>query len=205
MADFQKTVALTPAVGVPGAYASINPIISTAKGYIAATTVTIGGFVWEDTTYAGQVNSSGSGAPLGFACREVTNPLAYNAVYANTVPAGEAVSVQVAGDFWATPTANVTKGNKVFANTSNGTLKGGSAGATVSSHVETNFVWLDSVNSGEIGRISCYGNTQAIPPTDLSSYSKTADTVSAVVAGDSNYEIKVTKGGTTSTVEIGHA
>lgn len=205
MADFQKTVALIPAVGVPGAYASMNPIISTAKGYIAATTVNIGGFVWEDTTYAGQVNSSGSGAPLGFACREVTNPLALGAVYANTVPAGEAVSVQVAGDFWATPTANVTKGNKVFASTSNGSVKGGSAGATVASHVETNFVWLDSVNSGEIGRISCYGNTQAIPPTDLSSYSKTADTVSAVVAGDSNYEIKVTKGGTTSTVEIGHA
>ena len=205
MADFQKTVALIPAVGVPGAYASMNPIISTAKGYIAATTVNIGGFVWEDTTYAGQVNSSGSGAPLGFACREVTNPLALGAVYANTVPAGEAVSVQVAGDFWATPTANVTKGNKVFASTSNGSVKGGSAGATVASHVETNFVWLDSVNSGEIGRISCYGNTQAIPPTDLSAYSKTADTVSAVVAGDSNYEIKVTKGGTTSTVEIGHA
>ena len=205
MADFQKTVALIPAVGVPGAYASMNPIISTAKGYIAATTVNIGGFVWEDTTYAGQVNSSGSGAPLGFACREVTNPLALGAVYANTVPAGEAVSVQVAGDFWATPTANVTKGNKVFASTSDGSVKGGSAGATVASHVETNFVWLDSVNSGEIGRISCYGNTQAIPPTDLSSYSKTADTVSAVVAGDSNYEIKVTKGGTTSTVEIGHA
>ena len=84
MADFQKAVALMPAVGVPGAYASDNPIISTARGFIAASTVTIGAFVWEDTTYAGQCKNAGSGKPLGFACREVTNPLAMGAVASNS-------------------------------------------------------------------------------------------------------------------------
>ena len=34
-------------------------------------------------------------------------------------------------------TAAVSKGNKVFASTTDGSVKGGAAGATVSGHVET--------------------------------------------------------------------
>ena len=44
MADFQKTVALYPGIGVPGAFASINPIVSAPMGYIAGANVPIGGF-----------------------------------------------------------------------------------------------------------------------------------------------------------------
>lgn len=206
MADFQKVVNLMPAAGVPGAYASINPIISTAKGYIAASTVTIGAFVWQDTTYANQCKNTGSGKPLGFACREVTNPLAMGGVYANSVPAGYPVSVQVCGDFWASPTANSTKGQKVFASTTNGTIKGASAGSSVDGYVETDFVFTESIDAGEIGIISNYGNNVVGATTDLSSYQTKAQAdaayVSAVAAGSTAHTIKVTKNGEDTTVEI---
>ena len=208
MADFQKAVALTPAVGVPGAYASDNPIISTARGFIAASTVTIGAFVWEDTTYAGQCKNTGSGKPLGFACREVTNPLAMGAVASNTVPAGYPVSVQVCGDFWASPTANSTKGQKVFASTTDGTIKGASAGSSVGGYVETDFVFAEDVDADEIGIISNYGNNVVGATTDLSSYQTKAQAdaayVSAVAAGSNDYELKVTKNGEDTTVTVPH-
>lgn len=43
---FQKTVNTYPGIGIPGAYAAINPIVSTAKGYVASAACNIGGFVW---------------------------------------------------------------------------------------------------------------------------------------------------------------
>lgn len=43
MADFQTKVNIYPAVGVPGAFASVNPIVSTSLGRIAGADVPIGG------------------------------------------------------------------------------------------------------------------------------------------------------------------
>ena len=206
MADFQKTVAMYPAQGVAGAYASANPIISTARGFIAGAEVTIGAFVWEDTTYAGQVKNTGSGKPLGFAVREMTPPMALGTVYSNKVPAGYPVSVEVCGDFWASPTADSTKGQKVFASTSNGTIKGASAGSSVGGYVETDFTFIEDVDAGEVGRISNYGNSVVGVTTDLTSYQTKAEAdaayVSAVVAGSTAHTIKVTKNGADTTVEI---
>lgn len=201
---FQNSVPLYPAIGVPGAHASINPLESTPLGYTAAATVTIGGFVWEYGTDK-QVKSTGSGAPLGFAVREITNVLNPGTPFANTVPTGFPVSVAVEGDFYVSVASSVTKGQKVFANTTTGAVSGASAGATVAGSVETNWAFATSAGSGEIAVITNHGQTPYQAPTDLSAYSKTADTVSAVVAGDSNYTLKVTKGGTDTTVNIGHA
>ena len=39
MADFQKKVNLNPALGIPGAFASVNPVVSTALGRIASADV----------------------------------------------------------------------------------------------------------------------------------------------------------------------
>ena len=39
---FQKTVNTYPGIGIPGAYAAINPIVSTAKGYVASDSSTEG-------------------------------------------------------------------------------------------------------------------------------------------------------------------
>jgi hypothetical protein len=162
MADFQKTVALYPAIGVPGAIASINPIVSAPMGYIAGANVPIGGFCWEDPDNEGQVLASGEGAPLGFVCREMVYP------YCGTdaidyVPKGENVSVQLEGDFYVKSAAAVTKGQKVFANLTTGAVTGAAAGATVEGSIETNWIFITSAGAGETSKISNHGQTPYIP------------------------------------------
>lgn len=153
MANFQNKVNLVPAVGLPGAYAAVNPIVSTAKGYIAKVNVPVGGFCWEDATDAGQVKPSGTGAPLGFVAREVAYTMC-NTDAINYVPAGGNVSVQKKGDFFVQAAAAVTKGQKVFADTTTGAVKAGAAGGTVSGAVETDFYFVTSAGAGEISVIS---------------------------------------------------
>ena len=153
MANFQNKVNLEPAIGLPGAYAAVNPIVSTALGYIAKVNVPVGGFCWEDTNDAGQVNPSGSGAPLGFVVREVAYTMC-NTDAINYVPAGGNVSVQKKGDFFVQAAAAVTKGQKVFASLTTGAVSGGTAGATVEGSIETDFYFVTSAGAGEISVIS---------------------------------------------------
>lgn len=154
MANFQSKVELVPAIGLPGAYAAVNPIVSTAKGYIAKVNVPVGGFCWEDSTNEGQVNPSGTGAPLGFVVREVAYPMGTEVDAINYVPAGHNVSVQKKGDFFVQAAAAVTKGQKVFASLTTGAVSGGTAGATVEGAVETDFYFVTSADAGEISVIS---------------------------------------------------
>ena len=205
MADFQKTVALYPGIGVPGAFASINPIVSAPMGYIAGANVPIGGFCWEDPDNEGQVLASGEGAPLGFVCREMVYP------YCGTdaidyVPKGENVSVQKRGDFYVKPTANVTKGQKVFASLSNGTVKGASAGASVDGYIETDYEFVTSASANGTAKISNWGIHTVVASADLTDYQTKAEAdaayVSAVAAGTTAHTIKVTKNGEDTTVAI---
>ena len=130
---FQKTVNTYPGIGIPGAYAAINPIVSTAKGYVASAACNIGGFVWADadTDKEGYVKQYGTGRPLGFAVREITNPLGIDVEASNTVPVGYPVSVEVKGDFFAVTTTAATVGQKVFAVLADGTVKTEAAQETV--------------------------------------------------------------------------
>ena len=154
MANFQNKVNLVPAIGLPGAYAAVNPIVSTAKGYIAKVNVPVGGFCWEDAPDAGQANPSGTGAPLGFVVREVAYVLDTDADAINFVPAGGNVSVQKKGDFFVQAAVAVTKGQKVFADTTTGAVKAGAAGGTVSGAVETDFYFVTTAEANEISVIS---------------------------------------------------
>ena len=160
---FQSVVNLEPAIGLPGGYAAVNPIVSTPRGYIAKAAVKVGGFCWEDSTVAGQVNPSGSGQPLGFVVREVNVPMGTHVAYTNEVPAGATVTVAVEGDFYVQPAASVTKGQKVFASLTTGAVSGGSAGAAVSGSVETNWTFDTSAGAGEIAIITNHGQTPYIP------------------------------------------
>jgi len=210
---FQTSVRLYPAIGIPGGYAAINPIVSTPVGYTVKTTVTVGAFCWEDSEVAGQVVPSGSGLPLGFVVRNITAPLGAGAVASNVMPAGTNVNIAVEGDFFVQPAASVTKGQKVFANTTTGLVSGASAGATVAGAVETNWEFATSAGAGEIAIITNHGQ-KVVPASaiDLSSYetsahasttySTIANTVTAVVAGTAAHTIKVTKNGADTTVEI---
>lgn len=153
---FQKTVNTYPGIGIPGAYAAINPIVSTAKGYVASAACNIGGFVWADADKKkeGCVKPTGTGRPLGFAVREITNPLGIDVEASNTVPVGYPVSVEVKGDFFAVTTTDATVGQKVFAVLANGTIKTGDAQTTFEDAVETDFEVIQAGAAGDVIIIS---------------------------------------------------
>lgn len=157
---FQGQVNILPAIGVPGQHMSTNPLVSTQKGYCAADTVTIGGFVWAATVDENDafVKSTGTGAPLGFAVREITNPLGYNQPASNTVPKGFPVSVAVKGDF-AVITRTVAKvGQSVFAVPEDGSIKTAETGSSVAEAIETDYKVVNINGGGAEGDIIVISN-----------------------------------------------
>lgn len=158
---FQGQVNILPAIGVPGQHMSTNPLVSTQKGYCAADTVTIGGFVWEatvDKENGAFVKSTGEGAPLGFAMREITNPLGYNESASNTVPKGFPVSVAVKGDFAVITGTAATVGQSVFAVLADGSIKTGNAGDIVDGAKETDYKVVNINGGGAVGDIIVISN-----------------------------------------------
>lgn len=165
---FQKTVNTYPGIGIPGAYAAINPIVSTAKGYVASAACNIGGFVWaDDAGKEGCVKPTGTGRPLGFAVREITNPLGIDVEASNVVPVGYPVSVEVKGDFFAVTTTTATVGQKVFAVLADGTIKTGAAQATVDDAIETDFEVIQAGAANDVIIISNWRG--AVVPASTSS------------------------------------
>lgn len=165
---FQKTVNTYPGIGIPGAYAAINPIVSTAKGYVASAACNIGGFVWADGS-KGYVKPTGTNRPLGFAVREITNPLGIDVEASNVVPVGYPVSVEVKGDFFAVTTTDATVGQKVFAVLENGTIKTGDAQTTVEGAIETDFEVIKAGAANDVIIISNWRG--AVVPASTSSSS----------------------------------
>lgn len=162
---FKGQVNILPAIGVPGQHMSTNPLVSTQKGYCAADTVTIGGFVWAVTVKekdasksSSLVKSTGTGAPLGFAVREITNPLGYNESASNTVPKGFPVSVAVKGDFAVITATTATVGQSVFAVFKDGTIKTGTAGDKLEDAVETDYKVVNINGGGNVGDIIVISN-----------------------------------------------
>lgn len=158
--EFQGQVNNLPAIGVPGQHMSTNPLVSTQKGYCAADTVTIGGFVWAATVNNNDafVKSKGTDAPLGFAVREITNPLGYNKSASNTVPKDFPVSVAVKGDFAVVTGTVATVGQSVFAVLADGSIKTGEKGSTVDGSIETDYKVVNINGSGAVGDIIVISN-----------------------------------------------
>lgn len=157
---FQEQVNILPAIGVPGQHMSTNPLVSTQKGYCAADTVTIGGFVWAVTVNKNDafVKSQGDGVPLGFAVREITNPLGYNESASNTVPKGFPVSVAVQGDFAVITGTAATVGQSVFAVLADGSIKTAEAGGRVDGAIETDYKVVNINGGGAVGDIIVISN-----------------------------------------------
>lgn len=157
---FQGQVNILPAIGVPGQHMSTNPLVSTQKGYCAADTVTIGGFVWAATEEENDalVKSTGTGAPLGFAVREITNPLGYNESASNTVPKGFPVSVAVKGDFAVIARTTATVGQSVFAVLADGSIETGEANGTIENAIETDYKVVNINGGGAAGDIIVISN-----------------------------------------------
>lgn len=163
MADFQTVVNAYPARGIPGAYASVNQIVSTALGRIAGENIPVGGFCWDDTSNEGQVKKTGTGKPLGFVVLERNYPIVSLTAAQNYVPQGFNVPVAVEGDFYVAVSAAVTKGQKVFVNNTTGVITGAAAGSSQSGATETDWFFATAAAKDEIAIISNWGNTQAIP------------------------------------------
>lgn len=158
--EFQGQVNILPAIGVPGQHMSTNPLVSTQKGYCAADNVTIGGFVWAATEDEKDafVKSKGDGAPLGFAVREITNPLWYIQPASNTVPKGFPVSVAVKGDFAVITRTSAKVGQSVFADLADGSIKTGTAGSVEAGAIETNYKVVNVNGGGAEGDIIVISN-----------------------------------------------
>ena len=69
----------------------------------------------------------------------------------------------VEGDFYVVCPETVTVGMKVFASTTDGTIKAGAAGGTVSGAVETDWAFMQAGDEGDIVVISNYGATPVVP------------------------------------------
>lgn len=158
--EFQGQVNILPAIGVPGQHMSTNPLVSTQKGYCAADTVTIGRFVWAATENNNDafVKSTGAGAPLGLAVREITNPLGYNESASNTVPKGFPVSVAVKGDFAVVTGTAATVGQTVFAVLADGSIKTGLRGGIIEGAEETDYRVVNINGGGAEGDIIVISN-----------------------------------------------
>lgn len=158
--NFQEQVNILPAIGVPGQHMSTNPLVSTQKVYCAADTVTIGGFVWAVTgeEKGAFVKSTGTDAPLGFAVREITNPLGYNESASNTVPKGFPVSVAVKGDFAVITGTVATVGQSVFAVLADGSIKTGEANEDVENAIKTDYKVVNVDGGGAVGDIIVISN-----------------------------------------------
>ena len=152
MADFQKSVNIMPAGGVPGGDASMNPILTAPFNYLADKNVVVGQFAWDngDGTVSGTTSTS-TALPVGFVHlnRNNTQPN-LTAGPSLAIPEGGTVEVVTGGDFYAVASAAVTAGQPVFADTTTGKLYG----ATSTNYVQTNFKWAQDVAIGEVGVIS---------------------------------------------------
>lgn len=153
MADFQKTVNAEAGAGLAGAFASMNPVASTAVTYIAGSDVPFGAFVW--ATGDGKAEVKGSGKPSAIAHLDRIYTIASVKTGAQDfIPAGAPIDGMTAGDFFVNVAEAVTAGKKVFAKTADGTAVAGDAGGTVSGAVETNFVFVTDAAAGDVAVIS---------------------------------------------------
>lgn len=158
MSIYQKSVGSGQAIGVPGAFASTNPVVSPAIGRVAEEEVQVGGFVW-DGTDTGYVKSSSAEAvkPVGFVAREITNAIcAFDEMASDKVTQGYNVSVQVKGDFYAVSQTDARAGQKVFAVLADGAIQTAAAGATVAGAVETDWTVALGGTAGSVIIISNY-------------------------------------------------
>lgn len=137
---FQATIHSDPNPAVAGDFASANPHASVLAGpgdFVAGTGgANVGLFGWADAN--GAVTNAGSGVPTGFIHRDTQALITtWLGAASMNIPAGLPVTLMSAGDFWAQSLTVATVGQKVFASNTDGTIKTGAAGATISGYTET--------------------------------------------------------------------
>ena len=122
----QSQVNTDLAAAVPGQKATPDQSIYTPNTFVAGQNGTqVGTFCWIDGSNPGAVDSttSGSDAPLGFVERVISTYM-YDVTESGTltVPAGQAVTVAVRGDYWVQTTETATVGGQVYVDKTNGNI-----------------------------------------------------------------------------------
>ncbi len=157
---FQNKVELYPAPGREGSPASYNAAFAVpppAEGFRAGSDgVTMSRFVWRDTSNDVLVNNTGTGSPLGFVGNEMTGIIGVLDSTTMKIYQGAQVSVYMTGDWWGKSATEASIGQKVFAVLADGSIKTGTAGATIDGAVETHFVVMTSAAVGEIFKFSSW-------------------------------------------------
>lgn len=158
---FQRTLNNDLPLAVEGDFASSNPrsAVLAYEGQLVAGTggATVGRFAWADAN--GKVlNSRASNAiPSGFIHREQQALItAFLGEATMLVPVGLGVTVMMAGDFFAKSKTNFTRGQKVFASVSDGSVSTGAAGALLNDgavftgEIATTTLTVTAMTSGTI-------------------------------------------------------
>lgn len=156
---FQSSVNTYQAPGVAGEFASANPRASVVAGegelVAGSGGCVVGNFAWADSN--GKVTNAGSNAPTGFVHRNM-NALIVGWLNeaGNTVQEGYGVTLMSAGDFWAKSATAATVGQKVFASNTDGSVKTGAAGATVTGFTETKWSVGSACSADELCKITTW-------------------------------------------------
>lgn len=122
----QSQVNTDLAAAVPGQKATPDQSIYTPNNFVAGQDgAQVGTFCWINGSNPGAVDSttSGSDAPLGFVERVISTYM-YDVTESGTltVPAGQAVTVAVRGDYWVQTTETATVGGQVYVDKTNGSI-----------------------------------------------------------------------------------
>lgn len=122
----QSQVNTDLAAAVPGQKATPDQSIYTPINFVAGQNGTqVGTFCWIDSSNPGAVDSttSGADAPMGIVER-VISAFMYDVTESGTltVPAGQAVTVAVRGDYWVKTSETATVGGQVYVDKTNGNI-----------------------------------------------------------------------------------
>lgn len=159
---FQKKVNINQAPAVEGDFASINPraaVLAGEGGLVAGEDgVTIARFAWVDEDGI-SVSNAGAGTPDGFASRAANRAYIQMILDKSTmvVNRGLPIILHNEGDFFGRFAAGATKGQKVFASNTDGSVSAAEAGATVAGCTETKFKVENTCAAGELAKISTWG------------------------------------------------
>ena len=138
----QTKVNVQMAPAVAGMPASVVESHYTALTHIAADPITVGNFVFADTTDGNKISAKGTGMVRGLAI--YTRQYVVGSVTAEnsmTIPAGKLVQVATNGKFWViAQNANAKIGDFVLASQSDGSVTTQTGNATKSGYTMTNFV-----------------------------------------------------------------
>lgn len=150
--SFQTSVNYTWPQGYPGAIASANPrrsVISPEAGFRAGPSgLTIAAFAWVDQDGI-TVSNTGSGKPAGFVHRDQQG-LTTQYLQASTmlIPGGFGITLSEGGDYWAISSQTASRGDSVYASTTDGNIQTGPTGKAPQGTVDTGWTVSQGGDAG---------------------------------------------------------